>query len=203
MPKVPAEREDYYINLIRSMRARRPNISIVEVTEALKAEQIILTRQYVGELFHRADEAALKSIKYESAYEMLAPVVERLSAMRDVLWNLIADKKTSKGVKVYAVKTLMDADKMMMEAIYNSGLLQKDLGRLEVDEFLHGHITHSTYAEVAKTMQNFGLLSPNQRKVMDKILLPSPDETTKAKRAVIEKPRNNNSKHRGKKVVRK
>lgn len=211
MPKVPAQTQEYYINVIRQMRARKPYLSIIEVRDALAAKGMVLTRQYVADLFKLGDDASLQAIKYENAYQMLAPVVERLSAIRDVLWGLIADKKTGKGVKVYAVKTLMDADKMMMEAIYNSGLLQKDLGKLEVDEFLHGHITHTHYEEVAKTMQNFGLLSPNQRKLLDAIILPTDDESEKAGKAsksgkkpkTVRLARKNNSKPTGKKVVRK
>jgi len=119
--------------LVKRLMIRKPQIGSTEVKSALEKVGITLDRDYVRKLSKQVVEERTK--RYEKHTKAIA-VARYEDFVRDLdatLYTIKDDKKASNRDKIFAIRTLVENQKSIMNMLMDMGILERDLGKLKAE----------------------------------------------------------------------
>jgi len=122
------EQEKEYIERIRSLVVVKPRISILEIQRVLQQSReapLHLDKNYIGRLLRKARGSVAEEISRITAKKLLSEFGSETSAIKEKLWAIVLDPKTTTMEKLIALRELRSSGAVFIEKMIEAGLLNQ------------------------------------------------------------------------------
>jgi hypothetical protein len=115
-------------------RTRKILVKIPNITATDLCEMLDINIKTACNILNNIRRENIERIENEDIKDEIAKLQDRMSTIATELWTIITDKETpaSKGVKIYALKTLSDISHRIHEAKMDGGIFRRHLGQVDV-----------------------------------------------------------------------
>jgi len=139
MPRVTDDKESEYIERIRAIIVRRPDVSIRQIEKILEdhpKEPISLTRAYISKLVKKIRKNRGQRLNAYTVNVILGEFEQEARELKKQLWMIAGNPMTDDKVKVSAIKELRNTSVALFDKMFDAGLFERNLGKGEVEHKL-------------------------------------------------------------------
>jgi len=130
------EKENEIKSMVRLLLVRQPNLSMLQVQDALAKQGLVFDRNYIGRVVKKIHDERSHRIDNQSLAREIAKFEDLYEALAHELWIMILDKTLKASERNGAIRTLIDAHKSIFDKKFDAGIFEKQLGKLKVEETL-------------------------------------------------------------------
>lgn len=127
------ERREYHLSQVRRLVTRDPDITNLQIVEALKKNNLTLNHNYIGKLRRKIEGAKAKRTNRYLMTQVLDEFRGRLKEADRYLWSILTNATNPAIARVAAARELREAYGDFFERLQSSGILEKHLGTLGID----------------------------------------------------------------------
>lgn len=118
---------------IRREMVKNPDITIFELQDILNQHyQHTFDKNFVGKLKNKIHRERANRLNKTIGYE-LACLEDTINEITAILWEIIVNPNTPNREKISAMRELRTARVMLLDAMFNSGIFERQLGRIKTD----------------------------------------------------------------------
>lgn len=131
------EMEREYIARVRRIMVQSRYISAKKVKEALETDSrhpLKLSLNYVDALMKKIRRARASDVERHTKSFVIGEFSETVGFLNERLWMVLNSEKTSPMTKVAAAKAIAELESMRIEKIFDSGLLERELGNITLTQ---------------------------------------------------------------------
>jgi hypothetical protein len=135
MSKYSDKKHNENISLVKRLMIRKPDISVRETKVALENIGREFDKDYIHKLIGIVIEERTK--RYDKHTKTIA-VAKYEDFVRDLdatLYAIKDSKKASNRDKIFAIRSLVENQKSIMNMLMDMGILERDLGKLRADVY--------------------------------------------------------------------
>ena len=139
MPKFSKEREQEYLERVRAIIVRLPNASIRIIQETLEGSEtssLKLDKDYVRKLVKKIRKDAGQRLNSYTVNVILGQFEREAEELKKTLWKIIAGRSATDKDKIAAIKQLRDTSVALFDKMFDAGLFEKNLGKLDTEHSL-------------------------------------------------------------------
>jgi DNA replication protein DnaD len=136
MPKVGKEKEKEYMAIIRSLLARNPKLTILQIKDLLEkspTRPLSLDKDYINKLINKIRKERIKRLEYYTLGEVLAQFQDEAEELKQRLWAIILNKSSDDKNVVAAIKEIRGTNKDLFDKMFESGYFERALGKLKLE----------------------------------------------------------------------
>jgi hypothetical protein len=143
MPKYTKEREKLYIERIRSLLVRNPQVSILEIKAKLAEhpkEPLNLDKDYINRLVRKIEAIRAQKLNWYTINEYLANFEEEIGEIKKRCWGIIQDADASHSERLSAMRELRTSTIELFEKMMEGDVFQRssrDASFLNVHVWAH------------------------------------------------------------------
>jgi DNA-binding MarR family transcriptional regulator len=135
------ETRKHHENMVREILVRKPDATIQVVMEDLargvrignRRERLLLSNNYVNRIMRKI-RARRNNYFPKHLSAVLAEMEEHKLESAKVLWEIVTDPSVWAKDKIAALKELRETNEKFLEAMFNAGIYEKELGNLRVKD---------------------------------------------------------------------
>ena len=134
MPAYSKEKTKQLLERIRRVLVMNPRISVLDIQSALensKKDPIHLDKDYINRLRNKIEEERANRYHNYTVKKVLAKHQDELEEMKLRLWAIANNKESNNQERTSAIREIRNANKDIFDAMFNSGLFTKDLGKID------------------------------------------------------------------------
>lgn len=165
MAKFRDETIQYHTERVREAVILFPRASAREVVELLsksKTHPIVLDKEYVGKLMKKIKGERKHRYRVASFDIRVAEMEDRTQTVISQMWKILHDARNSDKARVMAAKTILDADKNLLDAQMDAGIYDRKLGKVGIDvKHEHEHtvrLPDEIRIPILRALKNYGLI---------------------------------------------
>jgi hypothetical protein len=135
MGKYSEKKHNENIALVKRLMIRKPDISVRETKVALEKIGRTLNKDYINKLI--SITVAERTKRYDKHTKTIA-VAKYEDFVRDLdatLYTIKDSETASNRDKIFAIRSLVENQKSIMNMLMDMGILERDLGRLRADVY--------------------------------------------------------------------
>ena len=147
------EYEQEMMAIIRSMLVRNPNLTGTQIKNLLAnnpKRPIPLDKDYVYKLLKKIRTARAYRINQMAMTDYLSKFSDEAEELKQRLWSIILNDKAKDKDVVSAVKELRNTSKELFDKMFESGIFERQLGKMEIKHTL----SEEDKAIVANALEN-------------------------------------------------
>ena len=128
------EKIQEHISQIRRILVMNPDITILRIQEKLAKSKkpINLDKDYINKLTNRIRKERAKRYNGYTINKVLVRFQDEVEELKKNLWNIINSGEDKD--KISAIKELRTSSKDLFDKMFDSGIFEKKLGKLEIRE---------------------------------------------------------------------
>lgn len=126
--RISKEMEKLYIARIRRLLIISPEVTIMAVAGKLK-----INKDYAHKLLKKIRGEKVNRYNFYTVNAVLADFEDKMAEAERTLWTIINNTMTTNKDKVAAIRELRNNNKDIIEAMFNAGVFEKQLGRLKTE----------------------------------------------------------------------
>lgn len=141
------EKEKMFIARIRSIIVKRQDLTIVDLTEILRAHPtspLRLDVRYVGKLVKKIQGEQARRTDHYTIQSVLAKFEDEMIELKQRMWIIVSDmgEKDENGKyvrhpasnkdKIAATKVVIDATATLLDKMFDAGIFTRKLGKVDV-----------------------------------------------------------------------
>ena len=133
MSKYNDEQKAEHKEIIKRILVRKPQISIQDTKRALGKIGYDLHIDYISKLYR--DVLVERTTRYNKHTKAIAiaKYEDFVQDLNNTLYNIKEDKDSSNKDKIFAIRTLVENQKSIINMLMDMGILERDLGRIRAD----------------------------------------------------------------------
>lgn len=139
MPKITDDKEGEFLERVRAIIVRRPDISIRQIKKVLAEnpkEPISLDKEYLARLVSKIRKNRAQRLNHYTVNVILGQFEEEARELKKTLWAIIGNPIGDEKVKVSAIKELRNTSVALFDKMFTAGLFEYNHGKLEVEHTL-------------------------------------------------------------------
>jgi len=139
MPRLTDDKQGEYIERIRAIIVRRPDISVRQLKKVLEdhpKEPLAIDEHYLGKLVRKIRKDRAQRLSHYTIHVILGEFEQEAKELKKQFWAIAGNPLADDKVKVAALKELRNTSVALFDKMFDAGLFQKDLGKSEVQHTL-------------------------------------------------------------------
>lgn len=165
MPKISAERKQFYKSKIRSLLAIDHQMSNREIESQLEQNGINLEEHYIGKL--RRSIETEKSLRTDrlTLNHALATVSDVLSETTRLAWDIALSKGAKPQDRIAAMREIRKSHTDMFNLLFDAGIFNRKLGTLE-HEIRNAPLSEEKKKTIREVFGKWGLLAAKESELI-------------------------------------
>lgn len=135
MPKISDDKEAEYIERIRSIIVRRPDVTISQIQELLEMAKspISLSRQYTHNLVRKIRKNRAQRLNHYTLNLVLGKFEHEAEELKKKLWTIADSQMSTDKDKIAAMRELRSTSEALFDKMFDSGFFKRNLGKTETE----------------------------------------------------------------------
>lgn len=134
--RLSKERTREIIENVRREMVKNPNVTIFELQDNLgKQYNHIFDKNFLGKLKNKIHRERANRVSKTLNYE-LACLEDTINEIVKILWEIIDNPDTPNREVISAIRQLRSAKSMLLEAMFNAGIFERQLGAVKAEKKL-------------------------------------------------------------------
>lgn len=153
MPRITDDKHSEYLERVRAIIVRRPDVSIRQIKKILEEHPkapIKLTKDYIMLLVRKIRKNRGQRLNSYTVNVILGQFEQEVEELKKQLWTIVSNPVGSDKVKVAAIKEIRSSSMALFDKMFDAGLFEKNLGKLDIDQKL----SEETEAMIAKAISH-------------------------------------------------
>lgn len=137
------DKEAEYIERIRAIIVRKPDISIRQIKKVLaenRQEPLNIDKEYLARLVGKIRRDRAQRLNHYTVNVVLGEFEQEVKELKKSLWAIIGNPLGDDKVKVAAIKELRNSSVALFDKMFDAGLFDRNLGKLETEQSLSPEI---------------------------------------------------------------
>jgi len=161
MPKISAERVQFYKSKIRSLLAIDHQMSNRELESQLAQNGINIEENYIGRLRKKIErEKSLRTDRL-TLNHALATVSDTLTETMRLCWQIALNPQKEANERIAALREIRKSNTDMFNLLFDAGIFNRKLGTLE-HEIRNAPLSEEQKKNIREAFSRWGLMEAKQ-----------------------------------------
>lgn len=128
--RLSKEKNKELLEQVRREMVIKPDVTIFELQDILNEHyQHAFDKNFIGKLKNKIHRERANRVNKTIGYE-LACLEDIINEVSKILWEIIDNSETSNCEKISAMRELRTARVMLLDAMFNAGIFERQLGKV-------------------------------------------------------------------------